>query len=68
MTVKSITICNEGGFYYEVGFQDVTEIREAFKNGEMALKKYYEVYKGDWLFCEVHNFDKVEYFIEEKSQ
>jgi len=46
---------------YLVGYGGVTEIKEAFKNGEMAKIKYYEIYSGDKLIAELHHFSEVKY-------
>ena len=61
--IKSVwLIISEGlEIYYEVGKNDVTEIREALKNGEMANILYYQVFKNDKLFCDMHNFTEVQY-------
>jgi hypothetical protein len=46
---------------FEIGENGVTEIKEAQKNGEYALIKYYEIYKGENLCAEMHHFSVVEY-------
>ena len=48
--------------YFEVGKNEVTEIKEQFRNGEMALIKYYEIYKNGELKEELHQFTNIIYF------
>lgn len=69
-TIKSIALFSDEGdiLYYEVGKRGVTHIVENTKNGEMALITYYQVYKGADLFCDIHRFDKVEYFIKSEPE
>lgn len=47
--------------YYKVGFKDVTKIVMKQKYGHMALVEYYEIYKGDVLFAELHDFSHIVY-------
>jgi len=47
---------------YRVGDSfGTTTIKEAFKNGENALIKYYEIYNKDKLIAELHDFTGVIY-------
>lgn len=49
------------GSQYTVGIDGVTEIKEAYKNGDMAAIIYYEIWKGDNLYGDLHSFDFVLY-------
>jgi len=46
---------------FEVGKNGITEIKEAEKNGEYAKIKYYEIWKDNLLFAEMHHFSFVKY-------
>ena len=63
MKIKTVALYSEQGdiFSYTVGKDNVTNIIENQKNGEMALITYYQIYKDDILFCDIHRFDYVEY-------
>jgi hypothetical protein len=47
--------------YYKVGKDGVTKIIPRLRNGEMAPITYYEIWKGDKLYCDMHRFDVVYY-------
>ena len=51
---------------YEVGLDGVTRICEGAKPGEGAMVIWYQVFKGDKLFCEVNSVkvEQVVYFEE----
>ena len=46
---------------YVVGEDGVTEIKETTKHGEMALITYYQIWKGDKLFADLHQFTLIIY-------
>lgn len=46
---------------YMVGNLGVTEIKRVEKNGEMARVDYFEIYVGDRLVAELHDYSIVEY-------
>ena len=65
--IKRVWIDRNGtgdGYGAEIGIGGITDIKETFKNGEMARIKYYEVYRKDQLVLELHDFSVVEYFTE----
>ncbi len=60
--IKKISLRLSGdSVTYEVGKNGVTEIKPEIKNGEMALVQYYEIWKGDKLVADMHQFSLVEY-------
>lgn len=60
--VKSVYFgWGEGCSGYTVGNRGVTEIKPQTKNGEMALITYFEVWAGDKLIAEMHQYSEIVY-------
>jgi hypothetical protein len=53
---------NSGDIYYEVGRNEITEIKEAYKSGHMANIIYYEIFKKGKHLIDLHEFTEVGYF------
>jgi hypothetical protein len=51
----------DGQSGYTVGNQGVTRIVENEKNGEMSKIKYYDIWKGDKLYAEMHDYSEIIY-------
>ena len=72
MKIKDISLeypmCQNGEIlWYMVGKDGVTEIKKAERCGEMAMIPYYEIWKGDNLFAEMHHYSHIRYFTEDKD-
>lgn len=60
--IKTVEYTGDGFNYcFSVGNDGVTLIKSAIKNGEMAEIIYYEIWKGDKLFADIHKFSLVVY-------
>ena len=47
--------------YYRVGCGDITEIKEAKKNGQLAELTYYEIYRNGKHYSDLHQFTEIVY-------
>ena len=52
---------DNGWSMYAVGNLGVTAILPKGKNGQCATVTYFEIYKGDNLFAELHEITGIEY-------
>lgn len=65
-TIREISLmfpnCDDGTILtYEVGRGGVTQIKEVLKNGEYSQIKYYEIWKDDYLYAELHHYTQIIY-------
>ena len=62
--IKSVSLLISDGcqLFYRVGRDNVTEIKEAKKNGEMEEIVYYQIFKNRRHYSDVHHFTEVVYF------
>ncbi len=47
------TVADNDKCFYEVGKNGIEEIRETFKNGEMAAVKWFEIVKDNKIIAEI---------------